>query len=94
MDASPERSVVAADTAAAPHGRACPPPTRLAVGLHSLKEVVEQAVAAAEAQAIRRALATATGNKSLAARILQTNYTTLHAKMQRYTISAEDFFPS
>ena len=94
MNAPPQLSLVAADNAAAPQVRACPAPTRLAVGLHSLKELVEQAVAEAEAQAIRRALSTAKGNKSLAARILQTNYTTLHAKMKRFKISAEEFFPS
>ncbi len=91
MDASPELSLVAADNAAAPHvpvGRA---PTLLAVGVHSLRELVEQAVAEAEAQAIGRALATARGNKSLAARLLQTNYTTLHAKMKRFKISAQEF---
>jgi DNA-binding NtrC family response regulator len=94
MDASPELSVVAADNASAPHVPACPTPTPLAVGGHSLQELVGQAVAEAEAQAIRRALATAKGIKSSAARILQTNYTTLHAKMKRYKISAEEFFPS
>ena len=45
----------------------------------------------AEAQAISRALAAAKGNKSLAARILRTNYTTLHTKMKRFKISAQDF---
>jgi two-component system nitrogen regulation response regulator GlnG len=94
MDASPELGVVAADNAAPPQVRARPTPTRPAVGLHSLKELVEQAVADAEAQAIRRAPAMTKGNKSLAARILQTNYTTLHAKMKRSKISAEEFFPS
>jgi DNA-binding NtrC family response regulator len=91
MDASPELSLVAADNAVAPQVPACPAPTPLAVGAHSLRQLVEQAVAEAEAQAIRRALATANGNKSLAARILQTNYTTLHAKMKRFTILAQEF---
>jgi two-component system nitrogen regulation response regulator GlnG len=91
MDASPELTLVAADDAAAPHVPVGPTPTLLAVGVHSLRELVEQAVAEAEAQAIGRALATAKGNKSLAARILQTNYTTLHAKMKRFKISAQEF---
>jgi DNA-binding NtrC family response regulator len=91
MDASPELSLVVADNAAALHVPAGPAPALLAVGVHSLRELVEQAVAEAEAQAIGRALATAKGNKSLAARILQTNYTTLHAKMKRFKISAQEF---
>jgi DNA-binding NtrC family response regulator len=91
MDASPELSLVASDTAAAPCIPAGLGPALLAVGVHSLRQLVEKAVAEAEAQAIRRALATANGNKSLAARILQTNYTTLHAKMKRFTILAQEF---
>ena len=76
--------------------RSGPAPRRpdLASGIRSLKEFVEQAVAAAEAQAIGRALTTAKGNKSLAARILRTNYTTLHTKMKRFKISAQEFRPS
>jgi len=89
-----ELSLVTAHRAAAPHVPDCPAPIPLAVGVHSLRELVEQAVTEAEAQAIRRALATAKGNKSLAARILQTNYTTLHAKMKRFNISAYEFLPS
>lgn len=91
MAAPPEPSLVAADSAAAPNVPAGPAPTPLALGSHSLRELVEQAVAEAEAQAIRRALATAGGNKSFAARILQTNYTTLHARMKRFKISAREF---
>jgi len=53
--------------------------------------MVEEAVAQAEAYAIRRALASAKGNKSLAARMLRTNYTTLHAKMRRFGIAAQEF---
>jgi two-component system nitrogen regulation response regulator GlnG len=88
MDASPELSLVAADNGAALQVPACPAPTPRAVGAHSLRELVVQAVAEAEELAIRRALAAARGNKSLAARILQTNYTTLHAKMKRFNIPA------
>ena len=94
MHAPPELSLVGAHNAAAPHVPDCPAPIPLAVGVHSLRELVEQAVTEAEAQAIRRALATAKGNKSLAARILQTNYTTLHGKMKRFKILAEEFIPS
>jgi DNA-binding NtrC family response regulator len=52
---------------------------------------VDDAVAHAEGQAIRRALTATLGNKSRAARLLRTNYTTLHAKMKRYGISAREF---
>jgi DNA-binding NtrC family response regulator len=52
---------------------------------------VEGAVAHAEGEAIRRALTATVGNKSQAARVLRTNYTTLHAKMRRYGISAREF---
>jgi DNA-binding NtrC family response regulator len=52
---------------------------------------VDDAVAHAEGEVIRRALATTLGNKSQAARLLRTNYTTLHAKMKRYGISAREF---
>ena len=48
-------------------------------------------MADAEGEAIRRALTATVGNKSQAARLLRTNYTTLHAKMKRYGISAAEF---
>lgn len=91
MDAWPELSLDAAGSAVASPLPAGPAPFRPAVGARSLRQLVEKAVAEAEAQAIRRALAAAKGNKSLAARILQTNYTTLHGKMKRFTISAREF---
>ncbi|HET8575755.1 MAG TPA: helix-turn-helix domain-containing protein [Methylomirabilota bacterium] len=52
---------------------------------------MNSAIASAEAEAIRRALALAHGNKSHAARLLRTNYTTLHTKMKRFGISAREF---
>ncbi len=57
----------------------------------SLREVSEVATADAERRAIRQALEAARGNKSQAARLLRTDFTTLHAKMKRYAISARDF---
>ncbi len=90
----PELSLSAADQVAGPTVAACHSPAPQVLGVHSLRELVEQAVVEAEAQAIRRALGSAKGNKSLAARILQTNYTTLHAKMKRFNISAREFLPS
>ena len=67
------------------------PPTPMRVGLFSLRQIVDAAVSRAEVVAIRRALASTAGNKSHAARLLRTNYTTLHAKMKRYGISAREF---
>jgi DNA-binding NtrC family response regulator len=64
---------------------------RSRVGTSSLRQIVGGAVAAAEGEAIRRALTATLGNKSQAARLLRTNYTTLHAKMKRYGISAAEF---
>ncbi|HZP35954.1 MAG TPA: sigma-54 dependent transcriptional regulator [Methylomirabilota bacterium] len=57
----------------------------------SLREVAELAAGHAEREAIRHALESTRGNKSQAARLLRTDYTTLHAKMKRYGISARDF---
>jgi DNA-binding NtrC family response regulator len=59
----------------------------------SLRQAAELAATQAEREAIRQALETTKGNKSQAARILRTDYTTLHAKMKRYGISARDFIP-
>lgn len=67
---------------------ATPGPTRPAVGAGSLRQIVAAAVARAEGEAIRRALLVTGGNKSQAARLLRTNYTTLHGKMKRYGIPA------
>jgi DNA-binding NtrC family response regulator len=57
----------------------------------SLKETAELAMEEAARQAIVRALHASKGNKSQAARLLRTDYTTLHSKMKRYGISARDF---
>jgi len=57
----------------------------------SLREVADVALTDAERRAIREAMEAAKGNKSQAARLLRTDYTTLHAKMKRYGISARDF---
>jgi DNA-binding NtrC family response regulator len=67
------------------------PPASTRVGTWSLREIVDDAVARAEGEAIRRALGATLGNKSRAARLLSTNYTTLHQKMKRYGISAGEF---
>ena len=57
----------------------------------SLKEVANRAAAEAERQAIRLALLTTHGNKSEAARLLRTDYKTLHVKMKQMGIRGADF---
>jgi two-component system nitrogen regulation response regulator GlnG len=52
----------------------------------SLKESAEMAATEAERAAIRSALRATLGNKSQAARMLRTDYKTLHIKMRRYGI--------
>ncbi len=69
-----------------------PPAVAPAVGGElSLREVADVALADAERRAIREAMEAAKGNKSQAARLLRTDYSTLHTKMKRYGISARDF---
>ena len=72
------------------HSRAVAEPVGEAL---SLREVAELAAVQAEREVIRHALQSTKGNKSQAARLLRTDYTTLHAKMKRYGISARDFTP-
>ena len=62
-----------------------------AAGGLTLRRIVSHAVSRAEVEAIRHALRLTQGNKSRAARLLRTNYTTLHAKMRRHGISAREF---
>ncbi|MBI4611137.1 MAG: sigma-54-dependent Fis family transcriptional regulator [Candidatus Rokubacteria bacterium] len=57
----------------------------------SLREASEKAAAEAERQAIRHALQATQGNKSEAARLLRTDYKTLHVKMKRYGIRTREF---
>jgi DNA-binding NtrC family response regulator len=59
----------------------------------SLRDVAEAAAREAERWAIQPALETTRGNKTKAARLLRTDYTTLHAKMKRYGISSRTFQP-
>jgi DNA-binding NtrC family response regulator len=63
----------------------------LAPGHSSLKEIAGAAAAEAEQQAIRRALEITMGNKSEAARLLRTDYKTLHLKMKHYGVDARRF---
>jgi DNA-binding NtrC family response regulator len=55
------------------------------------EELGDQAAAEAERKAIRLALQATRGNKSPAARLLRTDYKTLHLKMQQYGIEAGGF---
>src|SRR5438105_465560 len=57
----------------------------------SLKEIADAAVAQAEQTAIRRVLQLTSGNKSEAARLLRTDYKTLHLKIKQYGIDAGVF---
>jgi two-component system nitrogen regulation response regulator GlnG len=57
----------------------------------SLREIAEAAAAAAEQQAIRQVLQATKGNKSEAARLLRTDYKTLHLKMKQFGIPAAQF---
>jgi DNA-binding NtrC family response regulator len=70
------------------------PATRHAPGGLSLRELAELGAADAEQQAIREALRASRGNKSAAARLLKTDYKTLHVKMRQYAISGEEFRPA
>jgi DNA-binding NtrC family response regulator len=60
-------------------------------GDSSLKEIAGAAAADAEQQAIRLVLQATKGNKSEAARLLRTDYKTLHLKMKQYGINAAQF---
>jgi transcriptional regulator with PAS, ATPase and Fis domain len=59
----------------------------------SLREVALDAAGAAEHQAICDVLRVTSGNKSMAAKALKTNYKTLHLKMKHLGIRAHDFSP-
>jgi len=60
-------------------------------GNSSLKEIAETAAMEAEERAIRRVLQSTGGNKSEAARLLRTDYKTLHLKIKQYGIPAALF---
>jgi DNA-binding NtrC family response regulator len=62
-----------------------------ATGDGSLKEIADAAAAQAEENAIRRILQLTGGNKSEAARVLRTDYKTLHLKIKQYGIDARLF---
>jgi DNA-binding NtrC family response regulator len=59
----------------------------------SLRAVAAEAAEAAERRAISEALRATRGNKSQAARELDTDFKTLHLKMKRFGIRSRDFLP-
>ncbi len=59
----------------------------------SLREVAVHAAGVAEHDAICETLRATAGNKSQAAKVLRTNYKTLHLKMKQLGIRAHDFTP-
>ena len=56
-----------------------------------LRATAEQAARAAERSAITDALRATDGNKSQAAKMLQTDYKTLHVKIKQLGINVKDF---
>jgi two-component system nitrogen regulation response regulator GlnG len=59
-----------------------------------LKEIADTAARDASRQLICDTLNHTRGNKTQAARVLRTDYKTLHLKMKVLGISARDFMPS
>jgi DNA-binding NtrC family response regulator len=58
---------------------------------HTLKEIADAAASFAEREAISQALRITRGNKSQAARALETDYKTLHLKMKKLGLRGRDF---
>ncbi|HJT23478.1 MAG TPA: sigma-54 dependent transcriptional regulator [bacterium] len=56
----------------------------------SLKQIAEAAVEEAEKQAIRNTLKATGGNKAQAAKLLKTDYKTLHVKVKKYGLQTKD----
>ena len=86
-----EGAVRAADlelSSAESRGAAAAPGDAIPADLTSLKAARDQGAAEAERRVIRAALLTARGNKSEAARLLKTDFKTLHVKMKQLGISA------
>ena len=65
--------------------------TRKPAGGRSLREIAGEAAHAAEREAICAELRGSGGNKAEAARVLRTDYKTLHVKMKQFGIRARDF---
>ena len=91
--------LLASDVIEPAHLSVIPVDSPATAGLHeatppgdsSLKEIADAAAAQAEEHAIRRVLQLTGGNKSEAARLLRTDYKTLHLKVKQYGIDARLF---
>ena len=83
LHASDVRAALGAPAAAAPTAAGAP--------TQSLRATADQAAKAAERGAIIETLRLTSGNKSQAAKMLQTDYKTLHLKMKQLGIHAKDF---
>jgi two-component system nitrogen regulation response regulator GlnG len=66
-------------------------PVQRSRATQSLREIAANAAAAAELDAIQRTLRETRGNKSQAARLLSTDYKTLHVKMKQLGVRAHEF---
>jgi len=66
-------------------------PSVAPVAGRSLKEIADEAARAAERRAITEVLRSTKGNKAEAARLLRTDYKTLHLKMKSLGLRARDF---
>ena len=66
-------------------------PALTGVPSQSLRATADQAAKSAERSAIVETLRVTNGNKSQAAKMLQTDYKTLHLKMKQLGIHAKDF---
>jgi len=75
---------------AVPVPAAAPAPAPVPAG-RSLKDAAEEAAREAERQIICETLRTTRGNKTQAARALQTDFKTLHIKMKHLGIQLNDF---
>jgi DNA-binding NtrC family response regulator len=84
------RAILRKPEAVAPQATASVP---IRSGEKSLKEIAEEAAQVAERQAICETLRVTKGNKSQAAKVLRTDYKTLHLKMNRFGIRGRDFNP-
>jgi len=75
-------------------GASSGPERDLEASPRSLREAREKGIAEAEQRAIRWALTAAAGNKSEAARLLATDFKTLHVKMKQYGIGLSGRLPN
>lgn len=90
IDPAGLRAVLRAERAAPLSDKPAAPIAGPETAGQSLKAIAEEAAAAAERRAITQTLTATGGNKSQAAKALQTDYKTLHLKMKRLGIRPPD----